>query len=314
MLPKIIVILGPTASGKTSLGVKLAKEFKGEIISADSRQVYRGMDVGTGKDLAEYGDIPYHLIDVADPKEVFDLAQYKKQAEEVIRDILKRGKLPIIVGGSGLYLEALVDNYNLSSIKPNVDLRADLENKTLAELQDILEAKNKVFFDKLNNSDQNNKRRLIRYLEITQQTTDNKQQTANSKQQELNNKTESKYNSLIIGLTWPKEILAQRIERRLKERLDKEDMVEEVKGLHDNGVSWERLEAFGLEYKFISQYLQEKISYEVMFAKLNTAINQFAKRQLTWFKRWERGGKEIVWENNYSDVKEKVGNFIELAS
>ena len=325
-LPKIVVILGPTASGKTSLGVKLATEFNGEIISADSRQVYRGMDVGTGKDLAEYGNIPYHMIDVADPKEVFDLAQYKKQAEEAISDILDRGKLPIIVGGSGLYLQALVDNYQLSTVKPDVDLRADLETKTLEELQDILESKNKTFFDKLNNSDRNNKRRLVRYIEVS--TSDplptspllRGRSNAPSPYQgggwggvssSSNNK---KYDTIIIGLTWPKEVLAERIERRLKERLDKEDMVEEVKGLHDLGVTWERLESFGLEYKFISQYLQEKISYETMFAKINLASNQFAKRQLTWFKRWERGGKEIVWENDYNEVREKVEEFIEPAS
>ena len=182
-------------------------------------------------------------------------------------------------------------------------MRVELETKTLAELQNILEETNKTFFDKLNNSDRNNKRRLIRYVEITQQT-------ANNKQQELNNKTELKYNTLIIGLTWPKAVLHERIERRLRERLDKEDLVEEVKGLHDTGVSWERLESFGLEYKFISQYLQEKISYEEMFDKLNTAINQFAKRQMTWFKRWEKSGKEIIWENNYDQAKKEVEEFL----
>ena len=166
---KVIVILGPTASGKTAVGVKLAKALKGEIVSADSRQVYRGMDVGTGKDLAEYGKIPYHLIDVADPQEIFDLAQYQKLAFEAINDILRRGKLPIVAGGSGLYLQALVDGYQLSTVKPDAKLRAGLEQKTLAELQKILAKQNKIFFAKLNNSDRNNKRRLIRYIEITGQ-------------------------------------------------------------------------------------------------------------------------------------------------
>ena len=322
-LPKIVVILGPTASGKTTLGVKLAKEFNGEIVSADSRQVYRGMDVGTGKDLKEYGDIPYHLIDVADPKEVFDLAQYKQQAEAAISDIISRGKLPIIVGGSGLYLEALVDNYDLPMVKPNVDLRAELEAKTLEELQNILETKNKVFFDKLNNSDRNNKRRLIRYIEISNNVIARSEATWQSRGDEEiatlpepvlsvaeRTRDDRKYNALLIGLAWPKEVLAQRIERRLKERLDKEDMVEEVKGLHDAGVSWQRLEAFGLEYKFISQYLQEKIDYETMFTKLNIAINQFAKRQMTWFKRWEKQGRKIVWENDLEAVKGEIKKFI----
>ena len=158
-LPAIVVILGPTASGKTSLGVKLATEFNGEIISADSRQVYRGMDVGTGKDLVEYGDIPYHLIDVADPKEVFDLAQYKKMAEEAIEDILKRGKLPIIVGGSGLYLEALVDNYDLSNVKVNQGLRDKLEENTISELLEKIKQANLEFYNKINPSDRANKRR-----------------------------------------------------------------------------------------------------------------------------------------------------------
>jgi tRNA dimethylallyltransferase len=317
-LPKIVVILGPTASGKTGLAVKLAQEFNGEIVSADSRQVYRGLDVGSGKDLKEYGDIPYHLIDVADPKEVFDLAQYKKMAEEAISDILKRGKLPIIVGGSGLYLEALVDNYDLPTAKPDTDLRADLELKTLSELQAILEKENKIFFDKLNNSDKNNKRRLIRYIEIAYNVIARSEATWQSRGEgeiatpsaKLQARDDRKFNALIIGLIWPKEVLAERIARRLKERLDKEDMVEEVKGLYDAGVSWERLESFGLEYKFISQYLQEKISYEEMFDKLNTAINQFAKRQMTWFKRWEKQGKQIDWQTDQAIILTKVKKFL----
>jgi tRNA dimethylallyltransferase len=312
--PEVIAL--PTASGKTAIGVKLAQEFNGEIVSADSRQVYRGLDVGSGKDLKKYGDIPYHLIDVADPKKVFDLAQYKKLAEEAIGDIIKRGKLPIIVGGSGLYLEALVDNYDLPTAKPNADLRAELEAKSLEELQNILEIKNKIFFDKLNNSDRNNKRRLIRYIEIFNNVIARSEATRQSRGDEeiatlpAVARDDRKYDAFLIGLTWPKEILAERIARRLKERLDKEDMVEEVKGLHDNGVSWERLEAFGLEYKFISQYLQEKISYEEMFDKLNTAINQFAKRQMTWFKRWAKQGRTIDWQNDYQTILTKVRKFL----
>jgi tRNA dimethylallyltransferase len=294
--------LGPTASGKTGLGVKLAKEFNGEIISADSRQVYRGMDIGTGKDLKDYDGVPYHLMDVADPKDVFDIAQYKQQAEAAIADIISRGKLPIIVGGSGLYLQALIDDYQLSTVKPDAKLRDDLEAKTLAELQNILETKNKSFFDKLNNSDKNNKRRLIRYIEITENT--QKPQT------DFNKKSEPKYDSLLIGLSFPKELIKERIYKRLIDRLDNEDMVEEIKGLHDNGVSWERLESFGLEYKFISWYLQDKIDYETMVEKLSTAINQFAKRQMTWFKRWEKQGKEIFWENDYNKIKEKINKFL----
>ncbi len=338
---KVIVILGPTASGKTAVGVKLAKALQGEIISADSRQVYRGMDVGTGKDLKEYeieikgqksktpvilerpqgaieshrnGDaiaslqhdkikIPYHLIDVADPKEVFDLAQYQKLAFKAIDDILKRKKLPIVVGGSGLYLQAIVDNYQLSTAKPDAKLRAKLERKTLIELQKILAKQNKVFFAKLNNSDKNNKRRLIRYIEVTQRATRNAQRGEEKT-------TRPNYNFLLIGLKWPKEVLAQRIAKRLKERLEKEAMVEEVQGLYDEGVSYKRLESFGLEYKFIAQYLQEKLDYDEMFIKLNTAIRQFAKRQLTWFRRWEKQGAKINWENKYQNILSKTKKFL----
>jgi tRNA dimethylallyltransferase len=302
---KIVVILGPTASGKTSLAVKLAASFNGEIVSADSRQVYRGMDVGTGKDLKEYGDILYHLIDVAEPNEVFDLAQYQRLAFKAIDDILKRGKLPIVVGGSGLYLQALVDGYQLPAALPDAKLRAELEKKSLAELQHLLTKQNKGFFDKLNNSDKNNKRRLIRYIEITQNAK-LKTQSQNAKLKTL----KSPYSFLLIGLKWPQEVLAERITKRLKERLAKEGMIEEVQQLHREGVSFERLESFGLEYKFIAQYLQDKLDYDEMFALLNTAIRQFAKRQLTWFKRWEKQGRKINWLNNAAPAAARVKKFL----
>jgi tRNA dimethylallyltransferase len=285
--PKILVILGPTASGKTHLGVELAAEFNGEIISADSRQVYKGMDIGTGKDLAEYKiegkKIPYHLIDVADPHDKFDLAQYQVQALEAIKDILRRSRLPIIVGGSGLYLQAVVDNYQLSSTGANQEKRREREKLTAAELFQQLQTTQPDFASRLNNSDKNNPRRLIRYLEILESGAGAK-----------NGKRETPYDFLLLGLTWPDKILRQRIEYRLLERLGKEGLIAEVKKLQQSGLSWERLQSFGLEYKFISQHLLGELTYEEMIKKLSAASYRFAKRQKTWFKRWEKQGAQIT--------------------
>lgn len=279
------MILGPTASGKTKLAVDLARQFDGEIISADSRQVYTGMDIGTGKDLSEYGEVPYHLIDVADPKSQYTLADFKKAADAAIASIVARGKLPMLVGGSGLYLQAVVDNYLLENDGGvNIELREMLEQLTSDELFAKLQLNNKAFADKLNNSDKNNKRRLIRYLEI------NSEPRAKEAVQ-----GGAKYNSLIIGLIPDKELMQEKIHRRLIERLEKEDMVVEIEGLRRGGVSDKRLKDFGLEYKFITQYLGDVISYDVMVERLFIAIKQFAKRQLSWFRRWERQGVKIAW-------------------
>jgi len=301
-LNKVIAILGPTASGKTSLGVKLAREFNGEIISADSRQVYRGMDIGTGKDLAEYEEIPYHLIDVVKPTEVFDLAKFKQQAEVAIDDIISRGRLPIVVGGSGLYLEALVDNYDLSAKGANQALRQELETKTCAELLAIIKKNNQDFYKKINSSDRANQRRLVRYAEMFQD---------HAKPQ---GKLAPLYDFLLIGVTHPIELLRQRIAKRLKIRLAEEGLVEEVERLANEGVSWRRLESFGLEYKFIAYYLQGKLEYDDMVIKLNTAINQFAKRQITWFRRWQKNGAQIVWENDFETVSKLVKEFLRQAT
>lgn len=297
---EVIVIVGTTASGKTKLGVDLAKKYNGEIISADSRQVYRGMDVGTGKDLKEYKikekgktvKVPHHLIDVANPKDKFDLAQWYKMAKEALDDIISRGKLPIIVGGTGLYAQALVDGYSLNSVKPDERLRNRLEKKNKEELFKMLTKKNSNFASKLNNSERNNKRRLIRYIEIF------------NKGEEYVIKQESdEYTFAIIGVTFPREELKQRIYKRLLDRLKKEDMVDEVKRLHKQGLSWEKLESFGLEYKFASQYLQKKLSYREMIEKIYIASCQYAKRQITWLKRWEKQGQKIKWVNSIKDIK-----------
>ncbi len=304
---KIIVILGPTASGKTSFGVKLAKKFNGEIVSADSRQVYKGMDIGTGKDLDEYKiknrgkviKIPYHLIDVVSPRTEFNLAKYKKLAMHAIDDILKRKKLPIIVGGTGLYLEAIVENYDLSQAKPDKKLRASLEKLDVDELLKRLSALNNKFAKKLNSSDRNNKRRLIRYIEILKQDKKN-----------IPLKSHPKYNSLLIGITWPREILRKRIYKRLIERIEKENMIEEVSFLHQQGITWKRLISFGLEYKYISLYLKGELTRNEMIEKLYRAICQFAKRQETWFRRWERKGAKIHWVNDFNKIDKIVRKFL----
>jgi tRNA dimethylallyltransferase len=286
----VLVILGPTASGKTSLAVKLAKRYAGEIISADSRQVYQGLDVGSGKDLAEYGDVKYHLIDVADVNERFDLAQYQKLAKLAIENVLSKDKLPILVGGSGLYLQAIVDNYDLNKVSVNCKLRDKLELLSKEDLQKMLKEKDKDFFKSLNNSELNNKRRLIRYLEVL------------SSGALLGKKKESKYDFLIIGLDFDNKILREKIQFRLKERLEKEGLVKEVESLHLQGTSWERLISLGLEYKYVSYYLQKKISYPEMFDLLLTAICQFAKRQKTWFKRMEKQGIKINYLKDEKDI------------
>lgn len=297
--PQVLVILGTTASGKTSLGVKLAAKFKGEIISADSRQVYKGMDVGTGKDLAEYRigkkKISYHLIDVADPKKGFDLARYQKLAFRAIKDVFKRGHLPIIVGGSGLYLQALVDNYSLDQGKTKSPQRIKWERWSAERLFQELVRLKPDFAGRLNNSDKNNPRRLVRYLEI-----------AESGDLDKIKKRETPYNFLLLGLTWPDAVLRERINFRILDRLEKEEMVAEVKGLNEKGLSWEKLKSFGLEYKFISQHLLGELTYPEMFEKLSIASYRFAKHQKTWFKRWEKQGAKIKWIKNIKESEKEI--------
>lgn len=294
----VLVILGPTASGKTKLAVSLALKYNGEIVSADSRQVYKGMDIGTGKDLKEYKigrkKIPYHLIDIVSPKTNFNLAKYQKKAIITISDILKRNKLPILVGGSGLYLQAVVDNYELSEVKPNLERRKKLELLNIDKLYLQIKKINPSFASNINESDRKNKRRLIRYLEIVE---DGKA---------FLKKDKDLFNFLIIGLNPEKEILKEKIIKRLKERLEKENMIEEVKRLKKEGVTWKRLKSFGLEYKYISQYLLNEINYQEMEEKLAIAIFQFAKRQNSWFKRWQKQGRKIHWVKNKEEVEKLI--------
>ncbi|PIT94205.1 tRNA (adenosine(37)-N6)-dimethylallyltransferase MiaA [Candidatus Falkowbacteria bacterium CG10_big_fil_rev_8_21_14_0_10_43_11] len=311
---KLLVILGPTATGKTKLAVKLARKFNGEIMSADSRQVYRGMDIGTGKDLQDYTlrvkksikskvhkvnaeKIPYHLIDIVSPKTNFNLAKYQKLAYQAIDDILQRGKLPILTGGTGLYLQAVVEGYNLGGAKPDKKLRASLEKKSAAELRKTLKRLDPQFKTQLDN-----KRYLIRYIEMVKRT--------KLPLKKLLTASGGKYECLILGIDLPREEINRRIDRRLLERIEREGMIEEVKRLHQEGVNWKRLENFGLEYKFVSQYLQGKLARDEMIEKLAIAIRQFAKRQMAWFRRWERQGRKIEWVRGYEEANLLVREWV----
>lgn len=299
--PKVIVVLGPTASGKTSLGIKLARQFKGEIISADSRQVYRGMDIGSGKDLPDYGQgknkTSYHLIDIVEPEDDFDLAKYQKLAFAAIDDVLKRKKTPIIVGGSGLYLQAVINNYNLSSFKGSREYRDSLEKLSLSTLFSRIKKLKPEFAKKINNSDKHNPRRLARYLEIVE----NKGETDSQK--------ESAYDFLVLGLDFPDDILRSRISYRLLARLE-EGMIAEVKSLKDKGLSDKKLDEFGLEYRYVNKHLLGEISYQEMYEQLERAIYRFAKRQKTWFRRWQKQGREITWLKEGVDPEKMVDEFL----
>ena len=283
MLPDgydLLCILGPTASGKTRYAVQLARELDGEILSGDSRQVYRGMDIGTGKDLAEYGDIPYHLIDIADAGEKYNIFQYQKDFERAYRDIVARGKTPILCGGSGLYIEAATCGYHLPDVPPNPVLRAELEQQPTEDLIARYEKLRKP----LNTTDYDTRQRLIRALEIA--IWEESHPVVRS--EFLPKKT--KY----IGIAVSRDERNARIDRRLRARLD-EGLINEVRGLLDRGLQPEDLLYYGLEYKYVTLYLTGALPYDEMVFKLQTAIHQFAKRQMTWFRGMERRGIKIEW-------------------
>lgn len=298
--PKILVILGPTASGKTSLAVKLAKEFNGEIISADSRQVFRGMDIGTGKDLGEYGDVPYYLIDVVNPEDEFNLLKYQKLANKAIKDILSRGKLPIIAGGTGLYLQAIVDGYQLDKNVPDPKRRAELTAMSVLDLYDLLEKEKPEFANSINNSDRNNPRRLIRYIEIME----------SGETPKIVSKKTAPYNFLLLGLQQDDDTMRTRIIKRIKDRLDNEDMIGEVERLVEEGIPYTRLNSFGLEYRHIAWYLQDKLDYDEMIERLGLATYRFAKRQKTWFRRWEKQGRIINWVDDLKTAKKIIKDWL----
>ena len=297
----MITILGPTASGKTPLAAALAKRVGGEIISADSRQVYRRMDIGTGKDLADYDGVPYHLIDICEPGTKYNLFQYQQDFFDAYQDIRERGVLPILCGGTGLYIEAVLKGYKLSPVPQNPELRLRLEGRTLDELtQMLIELKQKNQSTMHNTTDVDSCQRAIRAIEI---------ETYNL-EHPVPRRELPAVDSIIIGVDIDRELRRQKITCRLKARLE-EGMTDEVQALLNEGIAPEDLIYYGLEYKFVTEYLTGKTTYDEMFQRLEIAIHQFAKRQMTWFRGMERRGFHIHWIDATLPMDEKVNMIVE---
>lgn len=307
---KLIVLLGPTATGKTKLAVKLAHKYDGEIISADSRQVYSGMDIGTGKDLAEYSirddrgkiiaGVKYHLIDILSPQTDFNVAKYQKLAYLAIEDIRQRGKQPFLVGGTGLYIDAVINGYVFDGAESH---RTKAENQALRNrlsklsLPQLLSRLKKIDPRTFAIIDQKNRRRVQRALEIYFSLGRPKSDCPAS--------VKPPYQILLLGLKFPLPEIYRRIDSRLETRI-KEGMIAEIKKLRRAGVSWKRLDEFGLEYRYVSRYLRGLLDYDQMVTQLKNAIHHFAKRQLTWFKR----NREIIWIKNYSEAQRQINKFL----
>jgi len=291
----MITILGPTATGKTNLAAQLALLLNGEIISADSRQVYRGMDIGTGKDLDDYRidnrEIPHHLIDIVDPGYEYNVFEFQKDFLNAYNEIDKRGNMPILCGGTGLYIESVLKGYKLINVPRNDALREELELIDDSTLIEMLEAYKTLH----NTTDISERERLIRALEI---------QKYYDEHPEIDTSF-PKIETKIFGIDFDRRIVRMRITERLQERLEN-GMIEEVKGLLDNGLRPEQLTFYGLEYKWITEYIEGKLAYNEMFRRLNTAIHQFSKRQMTWFRRMEKQGFEINWINGNLSLPEKI--------
>ncbi|NCE72481.1 tRNA (adenosine(37)-N6)-dimethylallyltransferase MiaA [Odoribacter sp. Z80] len=291
----LLSIVGPTASGKTALAVQLAAAFRGEVISADSRQVYRGMDIGTGKDLQEYlvnGEIiPFHLIDIVDAGEKYNVFEYQSDFVKVWEDCRQRGVLPVLCGGSGLYVEAVLKGYQLLAVPVNEELRASLNGLSLADLASRLSAYKKLH----NTTEIDTPKRAIRAIEIEEYYLTHPKEE----------KVLPEIRSLIVGVDVSREVRRERITARLHERLQ-HGMVEEVQNLLDSGIAPEDLIYYGLEYKYLTLYLIGRLKYEDMVGQLNVAIHQFAKRQMTWFRKMEREGFEIRWLKGELSMEEKI--------
>jgi len=302
---KLIVILGPTASGKSSLAIKIAKKFNGEIISADSRQVYKGMDIGTGKvKKKEMLGIPHYLLDVANPRRRFTIVQYRELALKAIDKIFQKGKIPILCGGTGFYIQAVVDGIIIPQVAPDWKLREELERESIKELFKLLRRLDPRRAKKI---DKNNPRRLIRAIEIILKT---------KKPIPILEKNPLPYPVLMIGLKKSPEELKRLIKKRLLKKLKprsrtsslrgRQGMIEEVARLHRNGVSWQRLEEFGLEYRHVAKYLQTKLDYKEMVESIQKESENYAKRQITWFKR----DKRIKWIKNIKEAEKLVNKFL----
>lgn len=287
-----LVILGPTASGKTRLAVQIARKFRGEIISVDSRQVYRDMDIGTGKDLAEYEHIPYHLINIVEAGTAYNLAEFQRDFREKFTEINARQNRAVLCGGTGLYLESVLKNHQFTTIPNDFDLRSQLEKLSDEDLRNR--------FSKLNSAyhavaDLSTRKRTIRAIEIAEYL----------QYHPLETRPELELNPLVIGLNPPLEVRRNRITKRLRERLE-QGMIEEVQGLLNRGIPAERLVYYGLEYKFITEYLAGKWTCELLFERLNVAIHQYAKRQMTFFRKMERDGLVIHWLEGSADENERA--------
>ncbi len=281
---KLIVVTGPTATGKTAFASQLAAKLNGEIISADSRQVYRGMDLATGKDFTDYivgeKEIPHHLVDIVDPGYEYNVFEFQRDFLKVSNEIIARDKIPLLCGGTGMYIEAVLKGYKLIKVPENKNLREEIGEKTQQELIEILQD----FKVPHNITDTEDKKRLFRAIEIQQYYIDHPEIDTSFPE----------FDPLIFGINFDRKIIRERITDRLKQRLDK-GMVDEVKALLRQGLKPEQLKFYGLEYKYLTQYATGEISYEEMFRLLNTAIHQFAKRQMTWFRKMEKNGFKIHW-------------------
>ena len=295
----LLVVTGPTASGKTSLAVSIAKKIGGEIISADSRQVYRGMNLGTGKDYDDYLidgiRIPCHLIDIADPGYKYNVFEYQRDFNTIYSDLKKRKVFPVVCGGSGMYADSIISGYKMVEVPPDSGLRIELEKKSMDDLKEILS----TFKNLHNTTDIDTKKRVIRAIEI---------EHFNRNQGKLHTEF-PKVKSLVVGISPDRELRRKRITDRLKKRLDA-GMVDEVKGLINMGINTETLIYYGLEYKYITLYLTGKLPYDRMVRDLETAIHQFAKRQMTWFRGMERRGIKIHWIDGELPMQEKVASVL----
>ncbi|MDR2010856.1 MAG: tRNA (adenosine(37)-N6)-dimethylallyltransferase MiaA [Bacteroidales bacterium] len=297
----LITVTGATAGGKTSVAARLAKELDSEVISADSRQVYRDMDIGTGKDIDDYTidgkKIPCHLIDIVNAGYKYNVYEYKKDFFRVFENITSRGKLPVLCGGTGMYIEAVLKNYELIHVPVNPELRESLQDINITGLEKILKSYKRLH----NKSDLDTTKRAIRAIEIAEYYSKNNL--------EIEKKPE--IHSLNIGIYFNRDERRTRITQRLKQRLEN-GLIEEVEKLLGKGLSFEDLEYYGLEYKYISWYLSGKINYEELFSGLNTAIHQFSKRQMTWFRKMEKSGTKIHWIDGNLEMENKISKILEL--